>query len=119
MEVAAAKATEEPREGSARQKLRKAASQTVRMGERKRSSTLWKKFGCFVECQFQSFGFDRRRNRGKRAYDSSISGEGEHHSGVRCQGEQPTVPHTNHNQTHQHHRSIISEPIHEDLEYRL
>lgn len=40
MEVAAAKATEEPREGRARQKLRKAASQTVRMGERKRSSTL-------------------------------------------------------------------------------
>ncbi len=45
IEVAAAKATEEPREGRARQKERKAASQTVRMGERNRSSTLWKKCG--------------------------------------------------------------------------
>lgn len=45
MDVAAAKATELPREGRERQKARKAASQTVRMGERKRSSTLWKKWG--------------------------------------------------------------------------
>jgi len=45
MEVAAAKATEEPREGRARQNARKAASQTVRMGERNLSSTLWKKWG--------------------------------------------------------------------------
>jgi hypothetical protein len=45
MEVAAAKATLEPREGRARQKERKAASQIVRTGERKRSSTLWKKCG--------------------------------------------------------------------------
>ena len=43
MEVAAAKATEDPREGRAKQKARKAASQTVRMGERNLSSTLWKK----------------------------------------------------------------------------
>jgi hypothetical protein len=45
IEVAAEKATEEPREGRARQKARKVASQTVRMGERNRSSTLWKKRG--------------------------------------------------------------------------
>lgn len=45
MEVAAAKATDEPREGRARRKARKAASQTVRMGERKRASTEWKKEG--------------------------------------------------------------------------
>lgn len=45
MEVAAAKATEEPREGRARQKERNAASQMVRMGERKRVSTEWKKEG--------------------------------------------------------------------------
>lgn len=45
MEVAAAKATEEPRDGRARQKERVAASQMVRMGERKRSSTLWKNDG--------------------------------------------------------------------------
>ncbi len=45
MEVAAAKATLEPREGRARRKERLAASQTVRMGLRKRSSTLWKKLG--------------------------------------------------------------------------
>ena len=45
IEVAAAKATEEPREGRARQKAKKQASQIVRIGERKRSSTLWKKFG--------------------------------------------------------------------------
>jgi hypothetical protein len=45
MEVAAAKATLEPREGRARIKDRVAASQTARMGERKRASTLWKKCG--------------------------------------------------------------------------
>ena len=45
MDVAAAKATLLPREGRARQKERKAASQTVRMGERNLSSTLWKKCG--------------------------------------------------------------------------
>jgi len=50
MEVAAAKATELPREGSARQNARKAASQTVRIGERNLSSTLWKKFGWW-DCQ--------------------------------------------------------------------
>lgn len=45
MEVAAAKATEDPREGRARRKARKAASQTVRTGERKRVSTEWKNSG--------------------------------------------------------------------------
>lgn len=45
MEVAAAKATVEPREGRERQKLRVAASQTVRTGDWKRASTLWKKEG--------------------------------------------------------------------------
>jgi len=45
IDVAALKATEDPREGSARQKERKAASQTVRIGERNLLSTLWKKCG--------------------------------------------------------------------------
>jgi hypothetical protein len=45
MDVAAANATEDPREGSARQKERKAASQTVRIGDLNLSSTLWKKCG--------------------------------------------------------------------------
>ena len=45
MEVAAAKATEEPREGMARRKERNAASQTVRIGERKWASTEWKNEG--------------------------------------------------------------------------
>ena len=45
IEVAAVKATVEPREGTARRKDRVAASQTVRMGERNRLSTLWKKEG--------------------------------------------------------------------------
>ena len=45
MEVAAAKATLEPREGSARMKARVAASQIVRTGEWKRLSTWWKNFG--------------------------------------------------------------------------
>ena len=45
IEVAAAKATLEPRDGSARMKESVAASQTVRMGEEKRASTLWKKLG--------------------------------------------------------------------------
>ena len=42
MEVAAVKATEEPRDGVARQKARKAASQMARIGERNLSSTLLK-----------------------------------------------------------------------------
>lgn len=45
MEVAAEKATLEPREGRARMKERVALSQMERIGERKRSSTLWKKEG--------------------------------------------------------------------------
>jgi hypothetical protein len=45
IDVAAAKATLEPREGRERMKLRVAASQTARMGERKRASTLWKNDG--------------------------------------------------------------------------
>ena len=45
MEVAALKATEEPREGMARRNASVAASQTVRMGLEKRASTLWKKDG--------------------------------------------------------------------------
>lgn len=48
MDVAAAKATEEPREGRESRKARRAASQMVRMGERNLSSTLWKKRGCVV-----------------------------------------------------------------------
>ena len=43
MEVAAAKAALLPSDGRERRNDRVAASQTVRMGERKRSSTLWKK----------------------------------------------------------------------------
>lgn len=50
MEVAAAKATSLPKEGRARMKERVAASQTVRMGDLKRSSTWWKKEGCFEAC---------------------------------------------------------------------
>lgn len=45
MEVAAEKATVEPSEGRARMKERVAPSQMARIGERKRSSTLWKKEG--------------------------------------------------------------------------
>src|SRR6187402_3316217 len=45
MEVAAAKATDDPRLGSERIKARTAASQTARMGDLKRASTLWKKEG--------------------------------------------------------------------------
>ncbi len=48
IDVAAAKATELPREGRDRRNARKAASQTVRTGERNLSSTLWKKFGCSI-----------------------------------------------------------------------
>lgn len=43
MDVAAEKATEEPSEGSARQKESVQASQTARMGDLRFSSTLWKK----------------------------------------------------------------------------
>lgn len=45
IEVAAAKATEEPREGRARMKASEAASQIVRVGDWKRASTWWKKWG--------------------------------------------------------------------------
>ena len=46
IDVAAAKATELPSEGRESRNARNAASQTVRMGERNLSSTLWKKLGC-------------------------------------------------------------------------
>lgn len=45
IEVAAAKATEDPREGRDKQNAKKIASQMVRIGERNLSSTLWKKCG--------------------------------------------------------------------------
>lgn len=45
IEVAAAKATLDPRDGRARMKDKVAASHTVRIGDRNRSSTLWKKDG--------------------------------------------------------------------------
>lgn len=45
MEVAAAKATLEPRDGRARRKARKAASQTVRTGEEVEVLTEWKNCG--------------------------------------------------------------------------
>jgi hypothetical protein len=61
IEVAAAKATLEPREGRERQKERVAASQTVRMGERKRSSTLWKKCGCDIRLFWRSRLGERSR----------------------------------------------------------
>ena len=51
IEVAAAKATEEPRDGSERMKDSVAASQMARMGERNRASTLWKKGCCNGEAQ--------------------------------------------------------------------
>lgn len=70
MEVAAAKATELPSEGRARQNARKAASQTVRIGERNLSSTLWKKFGWW-NCQLD-FSV-KTSEREKWTYDSTIT----------------------------------------------
>jgi hypothetical protein len=64
MEVAAAKATEEPREGRPRQKAQKAASQMVRTGARKRASTLWKKCGCLGgRVSRQLYIYERGRER--------------------------------------------------------
>ena len=111
--VAAANATELPREGSARQKLSVAASQTVRMGERKRSSTLWKKCGWYI-CQFRT----HEENMSK-THNSTISGKSKHHPRVTRHGEKSTMPHTNHDKTHQHHRSIITKHVDENLQYRL
>ena len=45
MEVAAVKATLDPRDGRERQKAKNAASQMVRIGEQNFLSTLWKKWG--------------------------------------------------------------------------
>ena len=109
MEVAAAKATEEPREGRARRKERKAASQTVRMGERNLSSTLWKKCGC--SCQFLLNLCWKGRT-----YDSTITCKSKHHTGVGGHGEQSTMPYANHNKTHENHRAIGAEDVNENLE---
>ena len=113
IEVAAAKATDDPREGRAKQKDRNAASQTVLMGERNLSSTLWNKCGYHVQI---STGHGSESGR---TYNSTISRESKHHPRVRSHGEQPTMPYTNHNQAHEHHSSIITEDINEDLEHRL
>ena len=113
MEVAAAKATEEPREGRARQKARKAASQTVRMGERKRSSTLWKKCGLnFMLVQLLMLGW-------RGTYNPTISRKRKHHPRIRCHREKSAMPNTNHNQTHQDHCPIRSKNIYKDLKNRL
>ena len=49
MDVAAAKATEEPSDGRARRKDRNAPSQIVLIGERYFASTWWKKRGFIVD----------------------------------------------------------------------
>jgi hypothetical protein len=61
IEVAAAKATDDPREGRAKQKDRNAASQTVLMGERNLSSTLWKKCGYHVQIS-TGYGSEKRED---------------------------------------------------------
>ncbi len=114
MEVAAAKATEEPREGRARQKARKAASQTVRTGERKRPSTLWKNCGwnrmSILKHRFQEW---------EETYDSAISCKGKHHSRVRGHGEQPAMPYANHDHAHKDHCTVVSKNINKNLQYWL
>ena len=108
MEVAAAKATDEPREGRARQKERVAASQTVRMGERNLSSTLWKK--CGFKQSDKIFG-----EGGNGTYDSAVASECKHHSRVRSHGEKSTMPNADHDQAHEHYGSVVSKNIDEDL----
>ena len=119
MEVAAAKATVEPREGKARQKDRKAASQTVRIGERKRSSTLWKKCG-YMRVRFGMIRMELRgiskHFREMETYNSAVSGKGKHHPRVRGHGEQSAMPDADHDQTHQNYSSIVPEDVNKDLQ---
>lgn len=113
IDVAAPKATELPSEGRDRQKARKAASQTVRMGERNLSSTLWKNFGWSnsqISLQVRNWG---------GPYNSSITGKGKHHSGIRGHREESTVPDTDHHKGHQNHGSVVSTCIGKNLEYWL
>jgi hypothetical protein len=58
--------------------------------------------------------------KGKRGtYNPTITRESKHHPRVTRHGKQPTMPHTNHDKTHQHHGSILPKHIHENLQHGL
>lgn len=48
-----------------------------------------------------------------------ISAEGKHHPAVACQREEPTVPHTNDDDRHQHYCAVITKDVHKDLQHGL
>ena len=118
MEVAALNATEDPRDGRARQKDRKAASQTVRMGERNRWSTLWKKCG-----------MPPSRAKANIIRELEVIEKSPQLKGVSFPlalgvcglwGKyDDLLPDTNQNQTHQDHRPISAENIDENLQHWL
>lgn len=91
IEVAAAKATEEPNDGRASINDNVAANQTVRIGDLKRASTLWKK-GCCCTISLLAFSC-----RGMTSYNSTISSKCEHHTTITSHTKKPTMPDTDYN----------------------
>jgi hypothetical protein len=118
MEVAAAKATLLPREGRARQKERKAASQTVRIGDLNRSSTLWKKLG-WDDCQWVILTGGGMKNNKEQTYKTTIAAKSEHHAAVGSHREESTMPDADNDQSEECKCSIRSKDINKDLQYWL
>ena len=52
-------------------------------------------------------------------WDSAITGEREHHSGVGRHTEEAAVPHTYDDQSEEHDCAVVSEAVDEDLKDRV
>ena len=88
IDVAAAKATEEPSDGSERMKESVAASQTARTGERNRLSTLWKN-GC---CGLWSARGKARGWASGDTHDAPVARKRKHHAAVAGHAKESAVP---------------------------
>lgn len=113
IDVAAAKATVDPSDGRARMKAKVAASQIVRIGLRKRLSTLWKNFGIPRSRAFRTLA-EENISTAKKTFTKR-----KHHPAVACQAEKPTMPNTYDDQCEQDNSAIFAENVQKNLQYRL
>jgi len=55
----------------------------------------------------------------EKSWNTTITAEGKHHPAVASHGEKPTMPNTDHDQTHQYHCAIRTKNIHQNLKHWL
>jgi hypothetical protein len=121
IDVAAEKATELPRDGRARMKERKAASQMVRMGDLNLASTWWKNGCCakLVHSPHSDWIMAMECQGWECTHNATVSRKRKHHPAVTRHAEQPTMPHANHDQRKHDNGSILAGNVNEDLQHGL